>query len=233
MSQSVECGVRTAPPRMPLPAAGIGMQIGALEIVMSDAEPQLWLFRYPPETRQRWRDFPIRIMGPRSKCHRSPTLLVRSMSGGFITANCSTCGKAQMLTASQFIAVNGWLWIGCPTCNQRMRPTGNLAVMKGGRTLAGNYGYMCQACGTCINAADILPGWQEVVSNAFRHKPITDLALSTRARLSLARASVKTVGGLCQLSADDLLEIRNFGSSCLLEVRNQLAKVGLSLRGDG
>ena len=43
---------------------------------------------------------------------------------------------------------------------------------------------------------------------------------------------INSIEELTQLSADDLLGLRNFGKTCLTEVREWLGKQGLKLRGD-
>ena len=43
---------------------------------------------------------------------------------------------------------------------------------------------------------------------------------------------ITTVGQLCGRTSDNLLEIRNFGESVLIEVRNRLAQHGLHLCGE-
>ena len=59
--------------------------------------------------------------------------------------------------------------------------------------------------------------------------PIEALDLSERPRNCLRRAQIKTVGELVQRSADDLLNITNFGQKSLEEVIAKLDELGLSL----
>ncbi len=41
-----------------------------------------------------WKQYPLRVSGPHdSHCCKMPTVLVQSMSGGFVTQYCSGCGK--------------------------------------------------------------------------------------------------------------------------------------------
>ncbi len=63
-------------------------------------------------------------------------------------------------------------------------------------------------------------------------KPITDLALSVRARKCMTRLNLQTVGQLLQRSGDELLETKNFGVTSLNEVRDKLTQMGLKLKGD-
>jgi hypothetical protein len=55
------------------------------------------------------------------------------------------------------------------------------------------------------------------------------LALSTRAANCLLNEQVNTLGQLVQKTERDLLEIPNFGRSCLAEVKATLARRGLHL----
>ncbi|MGH8875406.1 MAG: DNA-directed RNA polymerase subunit alpha [Acidimicrobiia bacterium] len=59
--------------------------------------------------------------------------------------------------------------------------------------------------------------------------PIEALDLTERPRNCLRRAQIKTVGELVQRSADDLLNITNFGQKSLEEVTAKLDEMGLSL----
>jgi DNA-directed RNA polymerase subunit alpha len=63
-------------------------------------------------------------------------------------------------------------------------------------------------------------------------KPVSDLNLSVRARKCMNRLGINTLGEVIQRSADELLESKNFGMTSLNEVREKLAQLGLTLRGD-
>jgi DNA-directed RNA polymerase subunit alpha len=67
---------------------------------------------------------------------------------------------------------------------------------------------------------------------AIMGKSVSDLNLSVRARKCMNRLGINAIGELVQRSADDLLESKNFGMTSLNEVREKLAQLGLSLRGD-
>jgi len=67
---------------------------------------------------------------------------------------------------------------------------------------------------------------------AVLNKPVGDLNLSVRARKCMNRLGVSTLGELITRTADELLEIKNFGMTSLNEVREKLAALGLKLRGD-
>jgi len=59
--------------------------------------------------------------------------------------------------------------------------------------------------------------------------PIEDLDLSVRSYNCLKREGVGSVGELVRKTEQDLLEIRNFGSKSIDEVKEKLAELGLSL----
>jgi DNA-directed RNA polymerase subunit alpha len=67
---------------------------------------------------------------------------------------------------------------------------------------------------------------------ALLNKPISDLALSVRARKCMIRLGINTVGELVRHTGDELLECKNFGVTSLNEVREKLTGLGLKLRGD-
>lgn len=67
---------------------------------------------------------------------------------------------------------------------------------------------------------------------AVLNKPVSDLNLSVRARKCMNRLNIGTFGELCQRTADELLEAKNFGMTSLTEVREKLAQFNLKLRGD-
>ena len=60
--------------------------------------------------------------------------------------------------------------------------------------------------------------------------PISDLDLSVRSSKCMAQLNVNTIGELCQLAEVDLLKMKNFGQTSLQEIKNKLARFGLSLR---
>jgi DNA-directed RNA polymerase subunit alpha len=67
---------------------------------------------------------------------------------------------------------------------------------------------------------------------AVLNKSVQDLNLSVRARKCMNRLGINTLGELCQRTADELLESKNFGMTSLTEVREKLRQFGLTLRGD-
>ncbi|GAA2179304.1 DNA-directed RNA polymerase subunit alpha [Brooklawnia cerclae] len=60
--------------------------------------------------------------------------------------------------------------------------------------------------------------------------PVEDLNLTVRSYNCLKREGIHTVGELVSRSEQDLLDIRNFGSKSIDEVKQKLAELGLSLK---
>ena len=61
--------------------------------------------------------------------------------------------------------------------------------------------------------------------------PVEDLDLSVRSYNCLKREGIHTVGELVARSEEDLLDIRNFGSKSIDEVKETLARSGSLARG--
>lgn len=61
-------------------------------------------------------------------------------------------------------------------------------------------------------------------------KPVSDLALSVRARKALQLLSIQTLGDLASHTEAELMGVKNFGATSLKEVRERLAEHGLTLR---
>ncbi len=62
--------------------------------------------------------------------------------------------------------------------------------------------------------------------------PVSMLDLSVRASNCLEAAEVNTIGELAALSEDELLQLRSFGRTSLIEVKRKLANMGLGLSGE-
>lgn len=65
------------------------------------------------------------------------------------------------------------------------------------------------------------------------NKPVADLELSVRARKALQLLDVQTIGDLCARTEAELLGVKNFGTTSLVEVREKLGELGLGLRDIG
>src|SRR5699024_8637275 len=63
--------------------------------------------------------------------------------------------------------------------------------------------------------------------------PIEELGLQSRSYNCLKREGIHSVGELVARSEADLLDIRNFGSKSIGEIREKLAALGLSLKDSG
>jgi DNA-directed RNA polymerase subunit alpha len=61
-------------------------------------------------------------------------------------------------------------------------------------------------------------------------RPITTLDFSVRSRKALQLLGVQTIGDLATRTEAELMGIKNFGNTSLVEVRERLATVGLDLR---
>ena len=59
---------------------------------------------------------------------------------------------------------------------------------------------------------------------------IEELELSVRSYNCLKRASINTVEELTQKTEEDMMKVRNLGMKSLVEVKNKLAELGLSLK---
>jgi DNA-directed RNA polymerase alpha subunit len=64
----------------------------------------------------------------------------------------------------------------------------------------------------------------------WRSEPISALALSVRAQLSVESTRVATIGELCDLTENEFLVSRGFGETTLRETRARLAELGLRFR---
>ena len=75
--------------------------------------------------------------------------------------------------------------------------------------------------------AQLTPEEQSVLQ-----RPVSDLNLSVRARKCMNRLGISTLGELVSRSADELLEIKNFGVTSLKEIRDKLGEFNIRLKGD-
>jgi DNA-directed RNA polymerase subunit alpha len=74
--------------------------------------------------------------------------------------------------------------------------------------------------------ADLLDQADEETLN----RSITSLDFSVRSRKALQLLGVQTIGDLATRTEAELMGIKNFGNTSLVEVRERLATVGLDLR---
>ncbi|VAX42804.1 hypothetical protein MNBD_PLANCTO03-1471 [hydrothermal vent metagenome] len=67
-------------------------------------------------------------------------------------------------------------------------------------------------------------------NEALLAKPVTDMNLSVRARRALQLLNIQTIGDLASHTEAELMGVKNFGATSLVEVREKLHENGLSLR---
>ncbi len=68
-----------------------------------------------------------------------------------------------------------------------------------------------------------------ILRNRYLSKPVADLELSVRAGNCLETANIKTIRELVVKSEKEMLEYKNFGKTSLIEIKDQLANMGLTL----
>lgn len=73
---------------------------------------------------------------------------------------------------------------------------------------------------------------QKAENEIILKKEIDELGLSVRAANCLRNAGITTIGALIERSDSDLLAKKNFGKKSLSEIKDSLAKFGLSLRSE-
>jgi DNA-directed RNA polymerase subunit alpha len=103
------------------------------------------------------------------------------------------------------------------------------AVASAGRTLVELFG-LARELNTEAEGLDLGPSPEEEEDNALLATSIDALNLSVRSHNCLKREGVQTVGELITRSEADLLDIRNFGSKSIDEVKIKLNEMGLALR---
>lgn len=84
--------------------------------------------------------------------------------------------------------------------------------------------------GLAPEAEESAEGGEETELFAKEGKPIEDLQLSVRARKCLARLGITTLSELVDKTEPELLGVKNFGMTSLIEIKKALGKMGLSLR---
>ncbi len=67
-------------------------------------------------------------------------------------------------------------------------------------------------------------------SEAILNKPVSDLNLSVRARKALQMLNIRTIGELASRTEAELMGVKNFGATSLVEINEKLLEHGLSLR---
>ena len=62
------------------------------------------------------------------------------------------------------------------------------------------------------------------------NRSVNELDLSVRSRKALSLLNVQTIGDVCTKTEAELMGVKNFGMTSLMEIRNKLADAGLGLR---
>ena len=103
------------------------------------------------------------------------------------------------------------------------------AVASAGRTLVELFG-LARELNVEAEGIEIGPSPVDEQLAADLALPVEDLNLTVRSYNCLKREGVHTVGELVSRSEQDLLDIRNFGSKSIDEVKQKLAEMGLGLK---
>ena len=77
---------------------------------------------------------------------------------------------------------------------------------------------------------DILDQLKSTVPETILNRPISTLELSVRARKALQLLGVATLGELASRTEAELMGVKNFGQTSLVEIKEKLAQNGLRLR---
>ncbi len=110
---------------------------------------------------------------------------------------------------------------------QSMRPRDALA--SAGKTLVELFG-LARELNVEAEGIDIGPSPVDEALAADLALPVEDLQLTVRSYNCLKREGIHTVGELISRSEQDLLDIRNFGSKSIDEVKGKLVEMGLALK---
>lgn len=103
------------------------------------------------------------------------------------------------------------------------------AVASAGSTLVELFG-LAKELNEEAEGVEIGPAPVEIAASNELSTPIEDLDLTVRSYNCLKREGINTVSELIALSEDQLMNIRNFGSKSVDEVRDKLAGLGLRFK---
>ncbi len=103
------------------------------------------------------------------------------------------------------------------------------AMASAGKTLVELFG-LAHELNYAAEGIDLGPSIQDAALAADLALPIEDLDLTVRSYNCLKREGIHTVGELLSRSEADLLDIRNFGSKSIDEVKAKLHSMGLQLK---
>jgi DNA-directed RNA polymerase subunit alpha len=103
------------------------------------------------------------------------------------------------------------------------------AVASAGKTLVELFG-LARELNVDAEGIEMGPSVMDAALAADLALPIEDLDLTVRSYNCLKREGIHTVGELVNRSEADLLDIRNFGSKSIDEVKAKLVSMGMSLK---
>ena len=103
------------------------------------------------------------------------------------------------------------------------------AMASAGKTLVELFG-LAHELNYAAEGIDLGPSIQDAALAADLALPIEDLDLTVRSYNCLKREGIHTVGELIGRSEADLLDIRNFGSKSIDEVKAKLHSMGMQLK---
>ena len=103
------------------------------------------------------------------------------------------------------------------------------AMASAGATLVELFG-LARELNVNAEGIDLGPSLQDQALAADMALPIEDLDLTVRSYNCLKREGIHTVGELISRSEADLMDIRNFGSKSIDEVKAKLYSMGLQLK---
>ncbi|MDO5729806.1 MAG: DNA-directed RNA polymerase subunit alpha [Actinomycetaceae bacterium] len=103
------------------------------------------------------------------------------------------------------------------------------AFASAGKTLVELFG-LARELNTEAEGIEIGPSQTDETLAADLALPIDDLGLQSRSFNALRRRGILTVGELVAHSEADLLDIRNFGSKSIEEIKERLATLGMTLK---
>jgi len=103
------------------------------------------------------------------------------------------------------------------------------AVASAGSTLVELFG-LAKELNDEAEGIEIGPAPVEIAASNDLSTPIEDLDLTVRSYNCLKREGINTVSELIALSEDQLMNIRNFGSKSVDEVRDKLTELGLKFK---
>jgi DNA-directed RNA polymerase subunit alpha len=103
------------------------------------------------------------------------------------------------------------------------------AVASAGRTLVELFG-LARELNMSAEGIEMGPSVMDAALAADMALPIEDLDLTVRSYNCLKREGIHTVGELVNRSEADLLDIRNFGSKSIDEVKAKLVSMGMNLK---